>query len=272
MSKIYSLLILALFSFSSFAQWTTVTTDAVGDGASPALFDGTEFSYRYDQASDSLYFKLDIDNLSMSNSGAVGVNVMVNIPGGGSTFNFWGNDNTDPYHFLLTAWVTGSAPSNYSGTVGIGSGGSPNNVIMNNLSINVDVPNKSIVIGVDRNDLVPDMFFSGNSITVVAAAAVGSNMAWNDDLYQPGASITITKSSISIEEEEDLQLALYPNPATDFLNFPTSVNGSFEIFDVAGNPVLSGEVDASGRIDIQQLSSGMYVVKAGAQTAKFSKL
>lgn len=195
------------------SAYTSVTSDACGDGNNTALLDGTRLEYKYDSNSDSLWFLVSVNALTSSQD--IGVNVMINIPGGGSTFNFWGNSNTDPYHKLLTFWVTGTAPSNYSGTIGITNAAGVNaqtwtNLFSNNIAPYVDVVNKTIRLGIKRTDLITDVEFPGNSITIKAAAAVGSNTSWNDDIYSSSASITLTKTGCNTSSHPG-----YTNIVTD---------------------------------------------------------
>ena len=143
-------------------DYTSVATDACSDGNNSALLDGTRLEYKYDSNSDSLWFLVSVNALTSSQH--IGINVMVNIPGGGSTFNFWGNNNMDPYHKLLTFWVTGTAPSNYTGTIGITNAAGVNAQTWTSLSTNnivafADVANKTIRLGIKRTDLITDVEF-----------------------------------------------------------------------------------------------------------------
>lgn len=169
-------------------------TDPCDDHFDKSLLDGTRLEYKYQ--SDSLYFLISVNDISANQ--AFGANVMINIPNGGDVFNFFGDVNTDAYHKIITVFVTGSAPSNYTGDIGIGDAdglntGNFTNVSTNNISIEVDADNNTILLGVDRKDFITDAEFPGNSITVKVAAAVGSNEVWNDDIYNASASMTLNK-------------------------------------------------------------------------------
>lgn len=183
----------AFFGINSHAQWSTIANDAVGDGNSPALMDGTALDYLYDEETDVLSFRITTADITSSQSMAVGVNVMVNYPGGGSTFNFWGFNNGNPYHRLLTAWVTGSPTAGYSGTIGISdasgvSGSNYTSLSSNNIDISVNTSTNEITLELDRVDLIPDNALGQE---VLVAAAVGSNASWNDDIYSATGKITL---------------------------------------------------------------------------------
>jgi len=174
--------------------YTTIATDVCGDGANAALLDGTRLEYMYDATSDSLWFLATVNEVSSSQ--AIGLNVMLNIPNGGSTFNFWGDDNQNAFHKLITVWVTGTAPSSYSGTIGVADAdGVANanftNLSADNISVVVNTEDKTILIGMKRTDAISSTEFSSGSITVGVAGAVGSNESWNDDIYSASGSMTL---------------------------------------------------------------------------------
>lgn len=201
MKKYY--LVLLLITCGCYAQaqsWSTVVTDSPTDGFVPGYADGSELEYYQDTIADSLWFLVSIDNMSSSIAADLGVNIMFNYPGGGSTFNFWGQDNVAAFHRLLSVWVTGSPPSAYAGTIGIadasGVGSSSyTNLHSNNLDIQVSMATKQVTIGMKRKHVFPDDAFTGNSLTAKVGAAVGSHVAWNDDLYSTSAEIDVIKPS-----------------------------------------------------------------------------
>jgi len=193
------LFLFSIFTLSSQAQtWTGVANDPANDGSTPGWLDGQALSYYYDSAADSIWFKLDVFNLN-PNSSAWGINVQLSIPGVSPSGNWWGTQNSSfSYNKLVTAWVTGTAPSNYSGTIGIANlagvgSGNYDNLASNNMTITADVPNNTILVGMPRTDVVTNSEMGGNSsITVGIAGSVGSNVGWNDDIFSSSASLTIT--------------------------------------------------------------------------------
>lgn len=197
-------------------SWTNITTDASNDGATAGLLDGTALDYYYDNTADSLWFRITTSNMNSSNSMALGFNVMVNYSGGGSTFNFWGTNNNNAFHRLVTGWVTGTPPSNYSGTMGIAnssgvSSSNYTNVANNNLDIVVTVSANTIVVGMPRTDLIPN---SAMGTPIVTAAAVGSNQSWNDDIYSASGTMTVGTSTGSGTGNHDI--------GCTSVNFPTN--------------------------------------------------
>lgn len=265
------------FSATQAQTWIGVNTDPSGDGSNANLLDGTGLSYAYDQPSDSVWFKVDVNNLS-SNLMNVGVNLMVNIPSGGSTFNFWGNNNTAAFHKLVTVWVTGTPPSSYTGTIGVSDAagvGSSNYISLsqNNISISVNASAQNIVLGMKRVDLVTDTEMGGQQVTMEVAAAVGSSTAWNDDVYVAGRTMTIDKEAVGLNENrvDATKWSVYPNPTRNVITLEWEAeNGlrqQLEVRDVTGRLIQSQDLgDAfSGfqrhQLDLSALASGYYTVR-----------
>ncbi len=276
--KIYTILLALAFglvtSYSAQAQtFTTIATDVSGDGDFPGLLDGTQLEYFYDATTDSITFRVTVTNFS-ANQQAVGVNVMVNIPNGGQTFNFWGWDNGAAYHRLMTTWVTGTPP-NYSGTIGIADNAGINannytNLSANNIKISLGGANQ-ILLQVKRSDLIPDSFFgTSNTITCVCAAAVGSNTSWNDDIYSPSGTITINKgfptSVLDMTKQNNLPLRIYPNPAAGQVTISADKhlkNANVKVMNQYGQ-VVQEVSNVSGQnysLETSSFSAGFYIIK-----------
>ena len=75
-------------------------------------------------------------------------------------------------------------------------------------------------------------------------------------------------SSLSISDARLLKFEMYPNPSSDVLNIqlPTGTSkAKVGVFDYTGRLVSSQDVTPSnGRVDVTNLSSGMYIVKVTA--------
>jgi len=87
------------------------------------------------------------------------------------------------------------------------------------------------------------------------------------------SSATSTKDLISIELDK---LYIYPNPASDLIyvsNLTQTVN--FQIINLSGQIVKSGELHVDGYIDIDNLNYGHYFIRLTnnnlSQTIKFIK-
>ena len=179
--------------------YTIIATDPSGDNFYPEELDGTRLEYKYNATSDSLWFLFKFNTINTAQSQNVALNVMVRIKDGmDSTFYFWGEDNyTNEYHRLLTVWVTGTAPSNYTGTIGIANSTDVNhlynynNLYSNNISIKVDTVAKTALLGLKRTDLINDLEFPDSTFTVKVAGAIGTRGAYPDDIYSPTATMRL---------------------------------------------------------------------------------
>ncbi len=69
-------------------------------------------------------------------------------------------------------------------------------------------------------------------------------------------------ATTGIEESDAVQLAVYPNPATEILNVVNDqfVAAQYEIVDVMGREVLNGTLN-SKRIDVNSLKNGSYFLR-----------
>jgi len=273
--KAFLSVFLLTFAWASHAQtWTTIATDVAGDGSSAFLLDGTQLDYRYDAQTDSVWFRVTTDNTDMSAAGDRGVNIMINIPSGGSTFNFWGTDNTNAFHKLLTVWVQGNNPT-FNGTIGFADASGVSsmnytNLSANNILIDVNDNDKTIILGMKREDLISDSEMGGNSVTLGVAGAVGSSFQWNDDIYDPNGEMTITKTAVGIARESilDSQLKIYPNPvlANAQIDYTLAQSGdvSWFLLDITGKQIMTKTVGlrASGaqseNLELDHLPAGIY--------------
>jgi Secretion system C-terminal sorting domain len=69
------------------------------------------------------------------------------------------------------------------------------------------------------------------------------------------------------------KLAVYPNPVSNTLNLNYIEEGHFEIINLLGQQVLSGEISPSDArwLDVSALPQGSYFLKMGAEQVKFVK-
>jgi len=73
------------------------------------------------------------------------------------------------------------------------------------------------------------------------------------------ASINVTVYGIGINENE-LSVAVYPNPAKDILHVQGGVNLNYEITDYVGRTLLAGSV-IDEKVSVNSLSPGQYVLR-----------
>ncbi|PCJ64317.1 MAG: hypothetical protein COA58_13260 [Bacteroidetes bacterium] len=274
MKKTTTILTLMVLSVSSaFAQYQTISTDPSGD--SNGFNDVTKLEYKYDNTTDSLWFRFTLATIPSGTD--LGVNVMVNIPGASDSFNFWGDDNTNAYHRFVTAWVTGTPPSNYSGVIGIadGSGVQSSNYVNlqnNNLNIVVSTAGNTIELGMKGLNLIPS---SARNQSISTAGAVGHSAGYEDDIYTSTGSIELTTTTAGIKSENATSTAIqiFPNPANDKINIATqNLNEGdvmYFIYDITGKEVYRSSLVVDKSIDISSFNSGVYYVKMKTSNGGF---
>lgn len=202
--------------------FTTVLADTCGDGA----IDGTRLEYKYVPASDSIYFLGTFQSLTAGQSQALGSILAFRIPG-------MANNLIEPgglpgsYSKLATLWLSGTAPSSYTGTNLISDG---SNSLNNKISVYVNLADKTILLGLKRQDLVTDAAFgSGSSLKVSVAWAVG-DVNITDQLFSATAEFTIAKNTTGTPP------VVTTSPVANITI--TSVTGGGTISSDGGQPIL----------------------------------
>jgi hypothetical protein len=79
---------------------------------------------------------------------------------------------------------------------------------------------------------------------------------------------------LSIEDQNsNLQVNLFPNPSSDFVSLSGLKNETnYEVYNSIGSRVLKGTIMVNDKIDVQNLTSGIYLLKLESGSAlKFVK-
>ncbi|NQU33035.1 MAG: T9SS type A sorting domain-containing protein, partial [Bacteroidetes bacterium] len=114
----------------------------------------------------------------------------------------------------------------------------------------------------DATDLFGDL--AARTTTVVVTAADGTEATY---------TIVFTVDNTGLDNSMSTKLTLYPVPASNVLNIK-GMNGinSIEIINVVGNVVKRMNVESEMMsIDISNLSSGVYFIRANESTYRFIK-
>lgn len=259
-------LVILLFLFMaitviSFAQtWTTLASDPSGDGAQggSSFLDGTKLEYRYDDITDSIWFRVTTDNFLTSN---YGINIIMDVSGGGAKQNWFGTNSSFQYNRIITAWIT----TGTSGVVGVtdAAGFQAANYTKlgaNNIKIDVNPNDKTYTLGLKRTDITNDTALHANVI-----AGVGSNQFWDDDVPNSGSgAIHAAPLSISALTVKALGYQVYPNPSSGIL-YLRKTNGNtidhIMLFDMLGKRVLESTISNSENIisiNTSKMNKGTY--------------
>jgi transforming growth factor-beta-induced protein len=73
---------------------------------------------------------------------------------------------------------------------------------------------------------------------------------------------------LSIEDEETIELTLYPNPAVDVVRVNNASGSTFEIIDMYGVRVAAGLL-TNGEISVSSLATGTYIVRVNSNGASY---
>ncbi len=88
-------------------------------------------------------------------------------------------------------------------------------------------------------------------------------------------SLVFTDESLATTEVSSVKdkLLLYPNPATDYIKIVTESNELLDvvIYNAQGQLVLKDKYNSGSDIDVSQLGTGVYFVKANQSNLKFIK-
>src|SRR5690606_37367878 len=73
-------------------------------------------------------------------------------------------------------------------------------------------------------------------------------------------ALAVTVSTLGVSDFQNLQIKLYPNPASGILYIETSQElQSYEVYNLIGQRLLSGSF--TGSIDMREVSKGTYIIK-----------
>lgn len=123
----------------------------------------------------------------------------------------------------------------------------------------------------DRSVNISDSGY--NSIPVHLAFVNNTNRGFK--LYLDDVRIDVN-DPVSVKENEQIHLSVFPNPATDFIYIQTSESiDSYQILSPSGQ-VIQNELPENNQINVQNLSNGMYFIRiktasGGYATQRFLK-
>ncbi len=81
---------------------------------------------------------------------------------------------------------------------------------------------------------------------------------------------TLNYHTTVITNTEGEEITIYPNPVSSTL-YIENVEGMAVIYNVAGQHILSHDMDESNSIDLSELENGVYLLRVGGQTFKVIK-
>ena len=124
----------------------------------------------------------------------------------------------------------------------------------------------------------PTLYIGGENATATSLIATDAPSQWIDVVTIP------TKTTVSVAGKDIItgvgnilvdnnNLFIYPNPANDYVNVNATVNlQNIEIYSIDGQLLISEIVDTNNdKIDVSNLPSGTYILRAANQSALLIK-
>lgn len=109
----------------------------------------------------------------------------------------------------------------------------------------------------------PAVYFDGDNTVFSYGTTSGNNYRIYTIDYQ------VTDPTVGIEEQTANSVAIWPNPATDVLYLDVINGETISVFDMTGRMVMQQRYE--GKVDVSDLSSGIYTVKTKDFTVRFVK-
>lgn len=106
-----------------------------------------------------------------------------------------------------------------------------------------------------------------NFLHTLTGSDVYTNLKWSDP-FDANGNIEIINDPLSIVQPELNTLAVFPNPAIDFITIDSeSPLEDIQIFDLSGKEVLRDKdiTNSKTRIDVSGYENGIYLIKASYQ-------
>jgi hypothetical protein len=80
--------------------------------------------------------------------------------------------------------------------------------------------------------------------------------------------VTIEASFDGVIEAQESMVMVYPNPANDVLNIVANGSVEYQLINSVGQVVMSGNVEGSAHINVNDLNSGVYFLKVNENVQK----
>ena len=124
-------------------------------------------------------------------------------------------------------------------------------------------------------------YTAGAIVNIAAVPNVGFEFdKWNDDNRENPRQVTVNSNltfvaffkNVGVDENDGCLMAIYPNPASDFIRIEGIGDDSeVRIYNAMGALVKVVNVNAEEEISIADLASGLYMARCGNATMRFFK-
>jgi hypothetical protein len=232
MKKLYTLLLsltVASLSFAQNAQVFTFESETIGS----TDISGTQVDFTF--TADGLYKKhFYMKNVSGSTHDIKIERTILSEPAGWDDYLCWGRPTTESDPFFQNGCYGASQM---------------NTVIWTSPNV-VTIPADS------GAEVIADYVVNGPGTACYKYVFKRGNTPWD--------SLTVCiNRSVSIDENEELSFAVYPNPANDVINISTKGtdgNSVIRITDVLGKVVLQEAISENKKLDVSDFKNGVYLI------------
>lgn len=113
-------------------------------------------------------------------------------------------------------------------------------------------------------------FTATNTFVVVYIRSLNSVDDATEVFYD---NFSLVEGVLSVDDFSTSNVKIYPNPANDFINIESNVNEITEValYDILGKKVLSQNKLTNNRLDISNLTRGVYFIKINSNGNSITK-
>ncbi len=145
--------------------------------------------------------------------------------------------------------------------------------IMNNVSNELSLPQTGLIAYYKFNQGIAN---GDNSTETTLSDELGNSDGMLNNFTLDGTTSNwITNAALSVNNSNSIEknLAVYPNPASDYITVSELKKAeNFEIYNLIGKNIRKGTISSDESINIQNLIKGMYLLKLeNGNTLKFIK-
>ncbi|MCG8701974.1 MAG: T9SS type A sorting domain-containing protein, partial [Bacteroidales bacterium] len=127
--------------------------------------------------------------------------------------------------------------------------------------------------GTATNDIVASAAYSVVLSSGVAGDLATDTLTGNYMIYaidsvgnvSNGIAVKVTDPGVSVSQTNLISFAIVPNPASGAIQIEGVSNGTFNIFNIAGQRVLEGPINSNViQVNISGLTPGAYIVRVAS--------